>query len=35
MKTTTRILINVLRRRMEAGEELETILADYPKLQGE
>lgn len=35
MKTTTRILINVIQRRMENGENLENILADYPKLQGE
>ncbi len=32
MKTALKLLCRVVRRRMENGESLEDILADYPKL---
>ena len=35
MSTALSILCRVVRRRMDRGEMLEAILADYPKLTGE
>lgn len=32
MTLALKLLIRVIRRRLAAGETLETILADYPKL---
>lgn len=35
MKASTKIMISVIWRRLAMGELLDTILADYPKLQGD
>ena len=35
MTMALKLLIRVVRRRVNAGEELETVLADYPKLTEE
>ena len=34
MKAATKIIINVIRRRMDAGEAFDAILLDYPRLVG-
>lgn len=32
MTMALKLLVRVVRRRVNAGEDLETVLADYPKL---
>ena len=32
MSALLKIVLRVIKRRIEAGEELETVLLDYPKL---
>ena len=35
MSALLKIVLRVIKRRIEAGEELETVLLEYPKLSGE
>lgn len=35
MTMALKLLVRVVRRRVNAGEDLETVLADYPKLTEE